>query len=221
MLHEADQAVRHVYFPNDSFVSLIAVLDDHHGLAVGLTGSEGVLGAQLALGARCDPLKAMVQGAGTAWRVEAGAFRRELARSAPLRQCLLRYLSVLLNQRAVSAACLRFHEIGPRLARWLLMSQDRAHADHFAVTQDVLAAMLGVRRVGVTAAASALQRQGLIEYHRGRLTVLDRPGLEAASCACYAADRRVYARAMGAGSADGRPRAAGSVPRGAGLGLVG
>ena len=132
-----------------------------------------------------------------AWRVAAGPFRRELLRSAALRHRLQRYLCVLMEQRANSAACLRFHEIGPRLSRWLLMSQDRAHSNEFPMTQEFVATMLGVRRVGVTAAAGALQRLGLIEYHRGALTVLDRPGLEAASCSCYAAGERAYQQIMG------------------------
>ena len=123
----------------------------------------------------------------------ASDFRAELALGTALRRVLNKYLFVLMSQMANSAACLRFHMIGPRLARWLLMSQDRALADTFSVTQEFLAYMLGVRRVGITAAAGALQSGGLIEYHRGRITVLDRRGLEEAACGCYAADRRAYA----------------------------
>ena len=127
-----------------------------------------------------------MQGAGSAWRIAAVPFRRELARSPALKHCLDRYLYVLMAQLASSAACLRFHLIEPRLARWLLMTQDRAHAERFHVTHDFLAYMLGVRREGVTEAAGKLQRAGLIEYHRGRIVVLDRPGLEARACECYA-----------------------------------
>ena len=133
------------------------------------------------------------RGQGTARRVSASAFRREVARSAALQRNLNRYLYVLMAQLASSAACLRFHMIGPRLARWLLMSHDRAQADTFRVTHEFLAYMLGVRRVGVTMAAGALQDSGLIRYHRGDLTVLKRKGLEAVACDCYAADRQVYA----------------------------
>jgi CRP-like cAMP-binding protein len=151
----------------------------------------------VALGVATQPLRALVQGPGVAWRIGVVAFRSELARSPALQRGLHRYLYVLMAQLAASAACLRYHLIGPRLARWLLMSQDRAHADRFHVTHEFLAYMLGVRRVGVTAAASALQRRGLIAYHRGDLTVLDRPGLEAAACGCYAAHRRAYAELLG------------------------
>jgi CRP-like cAMP-binding protein len=158
-----------------------------------MVGSEGMLGAHLSLGVLNYPLRAVVRGEGGAWRVSAMAFRSELSRSATLQTCLSRYLYVLFQQQAGSVACLHFHLIGPRMARWLLMSQDRAHSDHFHVTHEFLAHMLGVRRVGITAAAVALQRSGLIEYHRGELTVLDRPGLEAVACGCYAADQASYA----------------------------
>jgi CRP-like cAMP-binding protein len=193
VIFEPGQSTRHVWFPIDGFVSLITLIDGSPGLEVGMVGREGMLGAHLALGVTTAPLRALVQGPGTAWRIGAVAFRAELARSKPLRRGLNRYLYVLMAQLAAATACLRFHQIGPRLARWLLMSQDRAHADRFHVTHEFLAYMLGVRRVGVTAAAGALQRSGLIEYHRGELEVLDRAGLEAAACGCYAADRRSYA----------------------------
>ena len=123
-------------------------------------------------------------------------FCRELARSSALQRCLNRHLYVLMSQFAVSAACLRFHLIGPRLARWLLMTQDRASSDSFHVTQEFLSYLLGVRRVGITAAAGALQLAGLIEYRRGTLVVLNRRGLEAAACGCYAADRKSYAELL-------------------------
>ena len=181
-----------MWFPTEGFVSLITLIEGSPGLEVGMVGREGLLGAHLALGVTTAPLRGVVQGPGTAWRVGAAAFRAEVARSAPLQRDLNRYLYVLMAQLAAATACLRFHQIGPRLARWLLMSQDRAHADHFHVTHEFLAYMLGVRRVGVTAAAGALQRLGLIEYRRGELKVLDRAGLEAAACGCYEADRRTY-----------------------------
>lgn len=193
VIHEAGTATRHVYFPVDGFISLVARIDGHPGLEVGMVGREGMLGANLVLGVENAPLRALVQGAGAAWRIAAADFRRELARNAALRRVLDRYIHVSMSQLAASAACLRFHQIGPRLARWLLMSQDRAHADSFHVTHEFLAYMLGVRRVGITLAAGVLQRGGLIEYNRGTLKVLDRPGLEATACACYAADGKSYA----------------------------
>ena len=166
------------------------------GLEVGMVGREGMLGSQLSLGAGAAPLHALVQGPGPAWRLEAGAFNAELECSAALRREIGRYVYVLMTQLATSAGCARYHEIGPRLARWLLMSQDRAHASTFHMTQEFLGYMLGVRRVGITEAAGALQRAGLIEYQRGRLTVLDRAGLEAEACNCYAADRKSYAELL-------------------------
>ena len=192
VLCEPGKLTRHVYFPTDGFISLVASIDGKPSLEVGMVGREGMLGAQLALGVMTTPLHALVQGPGTAWRIGSKVFRNELVRSAALQRGLNRYLYVLMAQLATSAACLRYHLIGPRLARWLLMSQDRAHCDSFRVTHKFLAYMLGVRRVGITAAASALQRSGLIKYHRGDLTVLDRSGLEAAACGCYAADRQAY-----------------------------
>jgi CRP-like cAMP-binding protein len=197
VLCEPGKPTRYVYFPTESFISLVTLVKDHPGVEVGMVGREGMLGAQLALGVATAPLHALVQGAGAAWRIEARTFQAELGRSPALQRGLLRYLYVLMGQLATSAACLRFHLIGPRLARWLLMSQDRAHASSFHVTHEFLAYMLGVRRVGITAAASALQSSGLIEYHRGDLTVLDRPRLEAAACSCYAADRRAYSDQLG------------------------
>ena len=182
----------HVYFPTQGFISLVTQIEGHPGLEVGMIGREGMLGSHLALGILTEPLHALVQGAGEAWRADTGPFLSAMAHSLALQRLIKRYLYVRMSQSAASAACLRFHLIGPRLARWLLMSQDRAQSDRFRVTQEFLAYMLGVRRVGVTMAAGALQRSGLIKYHRGDLTVLDRPRLELAACGCYAADRRVY-----------------------------
>lgn len=197
VLCEAGTPTQHVYFPTEGFISLVARVDDHPGLEVGMVGREGMVGAQLVLGVANAPLRALVQGAGASWRIGVKAFKAQLAASPVLKKQLDRYLYVLTAQTVASAGCLRFHQIGPRLARWLLMTQDRAHDECFHVTHEFLAYMLGVRRVGVTVAAGRLQRQGLISYHRGELTVLDRAGLEAAACSCYAADCRVYATHIG------------------------
>ncbi len=193
VLFEPGQTTRHVYFPLEGFISLVALSEGHAGVEVGMVGREGMLGAHLALGVATAPLHAVVQGAGAAWRIGSAAFSKELAASPGLKRLLDRYLYVLMAQLATSAQCVRFHLIGPRLARWLLMSQDRAHGDSFHVTHEFLSYMLGVRRVGITLAAGALQDGGLVRYHRGDFTVLDRAGLEAAACTCYAKDEHAYA----------------------------
>ena len=192
VLCEPGKATRHVYFPIDGFISLFTLVDGTSALEVGMVGREGMLGAELALGVATVPLHALVQREGAAWRIGSRAFRRELATNPALLRGINRYLYVLMAQLAASAACLRYHLISPRLARWLLMSQDRAQSDRFRVTHEFLAYVLGVRRVGITAAAGNLQRNGLTEYRRGALTVLDRKGLEAAACSCYAEDRHAY-----------------------------
>jgi CRP-like cAMP-binding protein len=197
VLCDPGKPTRHVFFPTEGFISLVVSIDDKPALEVGMVGREGLLGAQLGLGVNTVPLHALVQGAGSALRIGSAAFRKELAQSAALQRTLNRYLYVLMAQLAGSAACLRFHLIGPRLARWLLMSHDRARADRFHVTQEFLAYMLGVRRVGITAAAGQLQRAGLVTYHRGEMTVFDRRGLEAAACGCYAKDRKAYDDLLG------------------------
>jgi len=196
VLCDVGKPTRHVYFPVQGFISLVALIEGAPALEVGMVGREGMVGAQLVLGVGTAPLRALVQGPGAAWRIETAAFRKELARSAALQRSLSRYIYVLMAQLSTSAGCLRFHLIGPRLARWLLMSQDRAHSDNFRVTHEFLAYMLGVRRVGITTAASNLQRSGLIEYRRGDLKILDRKGLEAMACGCYAADRRAYSKTL-------------------------
>lgn len=190
------EVLLHLYFPVDSFISLVTDTDGHPGLEVGMIGREGMLGAHVALGVVRAPLQALVQGAGSAWRIDVDDFQRVWPQSPALQRVMGRYVYVLMAQLASSAACLRYHLIGPRLARWLLMSQDRAHADNFRVTQEFLAYMLGVRRVGVTAAAGTLQNAGLISYKRGNMSILDRSGLEAAACSCYAADAAVYAEQL-------------------------
>jgi CRP-like cAMP-binding protein len=196
VLCEPGKPTKYVCFPTEGFISLIAVVKGSPGVEVGMVGREGMLGVQLALGVATAPLHALVQGAGKALRISTKAFKTELAASPALQSELNRYMYVLMSQLAESAACVRFHQIGPRLARWLLMSQDRSQASTFDVTQEFLAYMLGVRRVGITAAAGVLQKGGLISYSRGKLTVLNRKGLEHAACGCYAADQKTYAELL-------------------------
>jgi CRP-like cAMP-binding protein len=192
IVYEPGALIRHVYFPTECFISLMIPVDESSILEVGLVGDEGVLGLPLLLGVDTSPLRAVVQGTGLAWRMDAEAFVQEVGRNPQLRQKLHRYLQVCIWQLAQTAACTRFHLVEQRLARWLLMTQDRAHQDQFHVTHEFLAYMLGVRRVGVTKAATALQTRRLITYHRGEVIVQNRAGMKAASCACYQNDLDTY-----------------------------
>jgi CRP-like cAMP-binding protein len=198
ILYQPNARIRHVYFPADSFISLMIPVDSISNLEVASIGNEGMLGSPLILGVNVSPLRALVQGKGLAWRMSAVAFSRELTRSAALRRGLHRYLQVRMCQLAQAAACTRFHLVEQRLARCLLMTQDRAHSDEFHATHEVLAYMLGVRRVGVTKAANVLQTRRLIHYHRGEISIPDRVGMEAAACGCYQTDRDTYADLLSA-----------------------
>ena len=194
VLCEPEQIFRDVYFPLRALISLVATVAPRAPLEMGMIGNEGMLGVTLLLGVNVAPLKAVVQGPGSALRMSAAHLRRELGARAGLRATLGRYLYVLMAQLTQSAACTRFHEVDERLARWLLMTHDRSHADHFHLTHQFLADMLGVQRSAVTIAAGALQHKKVIRYARGEITVLSRPGLEAASCACYRAQADDYRR---------------------------
>jgi len=181
----------HAYFPRSGFIALVIDIETHPPLAVGMIGTESMLGAELVLGVAKTPWRAVVQGGGSCWRLEAHVLRKAMKTTPELRELMQGTLMVRMHQQSLAAACQCFHTISERLARWLLMSQDRAHADRFHVTQEFIAQMLGVRRVGVSGAASEFQRRGLIEYHRGEITVTDRLGLQHAACNCYAADKRL------------------------------
>jgi CRP-like cAMP-binding protein len=197
ILSKPGQRIRHVYFPIDGFISLITPPQGRGQLEIGLVGGEGMLGVPLLMGVDVSPLRAMVQGKGRAWRVEAAVLQHEVDSNPAVRTALNRYLYVFLAQLIQAATCTRFHHIEARLARWLLMTRDRAHDNQFHITHEFLALMLGVRRVGVTSAASALQRRKLIRYRRGNIAVLDVRGLERVACPCYAIDRKIYTRILG------------------------
>ena len=195
VLYEPGNAIEHVYFPLDSMVSLLTAVDRRRTLEVGMVGNEGMAGMPFILGVGISGVRALVQGAGQAMRMGAKAFRTEFERNPALQQALYRYTYALMAQISQTAACNRFHQTSNRLARWLLMTRDRVGSEDFSLTQDFLAHMLGSRRVGVTQAASELKRRGLINYNRGRMQLLDVPGLKRASCSCYQAIRSIYARA--------------------------
>ncbi len=197
VISEPGDRIRNVYFPTDCFLSLVTPPADHAGLEVRLVGHEGMIGTPLILGVEVTRVRTFVQGAGAAWRLPSEGFGEALRQSEALRARLHRYLDVLMNQGTQLLACTRFHLVEARLARWLLMSQDRAHADHFHVTHELLAALLGVRRVGVTKAATALQARQLIHYRRGEVTVLDRAGLQGVACGCYEAAEALYEQGLG------------------------
>ena len=191
VLYEAGTASRHVYFPTSCMVSLLAVADRGNGLEVGLVGAEGMVGVALALGMAKSPVKAMVQGAGSAMRMGAARFSKELEHSRPLRREVDRCAYVAMATAMQVAVCNKAHMLEARLARWLLMTQDRVAADRFRFTQEFIALMLGVRRAGVNGAAAALQRRGLIRYSRGSMQILDRKRLREAACSCYDVIRKL------------------------------
>jgi CRP-like cAMP-binding protein len=185
VLYQPGEPIRHVYFPSDALVSLLILVDRHLALEVGLVGREGMVGVALTLGIVSTPVRVLVQGTGSAWRMKAATFRREFRESPALQRAVNQYTHELMVQVAKTAACNRFHVVEERLARWLLMTRDRVRSDRFRLTHEFLANMLGVRRVGVTKAAHALKERSLISYSRGNISIIDGLGLEAASCSCY------------------------------------
>jgi CRP-like cAMP-binding protein len=195
VLYDENDPIEYVHFPTTAFVSMLKTVGGN-ALEVGMIGNEGVCGCQLILGVRTAQLRAVTQGAGSAWRMSTAAFLRHVEKMPALRAVLHRYLDILIRQLAQTAACNRFHVVEMRLARWLLMTQDRAHASSFDITQEFLASMLGVRRGGVTVAAGALQSRDLISYKRGTLAILSRDLLEATACTCYGADLATYLHGM-------------------------
>jgi CRP-like cAMP-binding protein len=184
-LYRPRQPIRHVYFPCDSLVSLLTLVEGHMPLEIGLVGREGMLGIPVALGVNDSPVRALVQGTGTALRMTTAHFRIEHGKCGSLHRALSRYIHERIVQITQTAACNRFHAVEERLARWLLMTRDRMGTDHFRLTQQLLGNMLGVLRVAVTNAAGELQQRNLISYSRGAISILDGKGLEAAACRCY------------------------------------
>lgn len=197
VLYESEARIRYVYFPNDCFVSMLTGVDGDRAAEVGLIGSEGMIGLPVALGIAVSPFRAVVQGGGTAMRMKIADFRREFSESAALRRELFLFTHLLMIQIAQTAACNRFHRATQRMARWILMTSDRIRSNEFRITQEFLALMLGVRRVGISVAASNLRERKLMAYHRGSFTILDHRGLVAAACGCYKKVKDVYARGQG------------------------
>ena len=185
VLYESGGRLQHVYFPTDSIVSLLYVFEDGASAEIAVVGNEGILGISLFMGGETTPSRAVVQSAGYGYRLKAQLLKNEFNRAGPVLQLLLRYTQALITQMAQTAVCNRHHSIEQQLCRWLLLSLDRLASDSLTMTQELIANMLGVRREGVTEAAGKLQRAGLIRYSRGRIDVLDRPGLEKTVCECY------------------------------------
>jgi CRP-like cAMP-binding protein len=197
ILYHPDQPITHVYFPNRGTVSLISNFEDGGSVEVGMVGNEGMFGVSVFLGSISTPLEAVVQLPGDGLRMRADALKKEFKKGGQLQDLLLRYTQAFIIQISQTAACNRAHPTDGRLVRWLLMCQDRAHSKDLDLTQEFIATMLGTRRAGVTEAAGQLQQSGLITYKRGHITILDRQGLEAASCECYQIVKKEFARLVG------------------------
>ncbi|GGC71716.1 cyclic nucleotide-binding protein [Siccirubricoccus deserti] len=204
-LHMPEEPIRAVYFPETGYTSRLSPMEDGDFAEVGLVGPEGMTGLAPLLGADTDSFEMLVQVPGTAFRMDAGAFREALDRIPSFRPLLNRYALAHFEQVARTGACNGRHHTDQRLARWLLMAHDRVEREPFPMTHEFLSMMLGVRRAGITVAAGTLQKAGLIRYERGRMEITDRPGLEAASCECYGTARRAYDRLLGPPEAARRP----------------
>jgi CRP-like cAMP-binding protein len=185
VLYESGDRLRYVYFPTTCIISLLYVMEDGASAEIAVVGNEGILGISLFMGGDTTPSRAIVQSAGHGFRLKAELLKNEFGRFGPTMHLLLRYTQALITQMAQTAVCNRHHSVDQQLCRWLLLSLDRLASNELSMTQELIANMLGVRREGVTEAARKLQDAGLISYSRGRITVLDRPGLEARSCECY------------------------------------
>lgn len=196
VLYEPGKPIRYVYFPLDCLISLLTAVDRRRTLEVGMVGSEGMAGMPFILGIGISGVRAIVQGGGNALRMASAPFRIEFKRNLALQEALYRYTYALMAQISQTAACNRFHEAGPRLSRWLLMTRDRVGSDEFLLTHEFLAHMLGMRREGVTEAANALKRRRLISYVRGKIQILDVRGLKASSCSCYQIVKTVFDRSQ-------------------------
>lgn len=196
VIYESGTDQPYVYFPTNSIVSLLYVMEDGSSAEIAIVGNEGLVGISLFMGGATTTSRAIVQSAGSAYRMRAQFIRDEFILAGPVQQLFLRYTQALLTQMAQTAACNRHHDVDQQLCRWLLMSLDRLSSDTLSMTQELIANMLGVRREGVTDAAGKLQRAGVIQYSRGRIQVLDRPRLEGFACECYEVVREEFARLM-------------------------
>lgn len=195
-LCESGQQMSHVYFPTDSIVSLLCVMENGASTEIAVVGYEGVVGVSLFMGGETTPSRAIVQSAGHAYRLKGQLLKNEFYRAGSMQKSLLRYTQALITQMAQTAVCNRHHSVDQQLCRWLLLSLDRLPGDKLVMTQELIANMLGVRREGVTESAGKLQKAGLISYSRGHITVLDRPGLEARVCECYGVVKDEYERLL-------------------------
>jgi CRP-like cAMP-binding protein len=196
VLYESGRTLSHVYFPTTAIVSLLYVMEDGASAEIAVVGNEGIVGISLFMGGESTPSRAVVQSAGQGFRLRAATIKEEFNRAGPVMHLLLRYTQALITQMAQTAVCNRHHSLDQQLCRWLLLSLDRLAGTELVMTQELIANMLGVRREGVTEAALKLQRLGLIRYARGRISVLDRRGLEARTCECYEVVRKEYDRLL-------------------------